>query len=316
MRTERQRSRSVLDFGISDALNAALCLECIKLHRHSPPAPSDGIKALVCGFPERVRGNRCLVVLQGFVDDSRTSDGAGHANAFVLGGFLAVADDWTGFSDDFESTCDRYPKTPDWHMCEAFRLKGRYKWRDETERDARIRELVAVILKWARYRLDTVVSGGNYDMIVRGKLPKEIDDPYFLCFYSLILSAAEFMNKANLEGTVDFVFDEQGKLGAECVRWYYWVKQNSSPDVQKRLGSTPIFRHDRDVLPLKAADIYAWQIRRHLSQEQPTGIPHNDNTEALLDIPGVSCYFTPEDLESLVSESGLRLRRHCLFKMR
>lgn len=252
------------------------------------------------------------MVLRGFVDDSRTSDGPGKPNAFVLGGFLATADDWIQFSDEWEDTCNRDPQTPDWHMVEAFRIKGRYHWKDADQRDTRIRELVSVITKHAKYRVDAVVSAGNYDLIVRGKLPREIDDPYFLCYYTVVLGIADYLDKANIEGKVDWVFDEQGPLGVECVRWFEWVRQNVPENVRRRLGSSPIFQHDRDVLPLKAADVYAWQLRRYLAIEQPQGIPFNDNLNNLLAIRGISCYVRPEDLEVLVSSGGLTLRSKCV----
>lgn len=254
------------------------------------------------------------MVLCGFVDDSRTSDGSGKANPFVLGGFLATADDWIQFSDEWEDARDREPKTPDWHMAEAFRIKGRYYWKDEGQRDTRIRELVSVITNHVRYRVDAVMSAGNYDLIGRGKLPRKIDDPYFICYYTVVLGICDYLDKSNIDGKVDWVFDEQGPIGVECVRWFEWVRQNVPENVRRRLGSSPIFQHDRDVLPLKAADVYAWQIRRHLAIEQPQGIAHNDNMEALLRVPGISCYVRPEDLKGLVSSGGIMLKANCLHR--
>jgi hypothetical protein len=178
-----------------------------------------------------------MVVLNGFVDDSRSSDGPENANAFVLGGFLATADNCVKFSDEWEDTCDREPKTPDFHMVEAFRIKGRYKWKDADQRDSRLRELVSIVVKHTSYRVDAVVSAENYDMIVRGKLPREIDDPYFVCFYTVVLSVADYLDKANIDGKVDWVFDDQSKLGVECVRWYEWVRENSPQNMQSRFGS-------------------------------------------------------------------------------
>jgi Protein of unknown function (DUF3800) len=253
------------------------------------------------------------VVLQGFADDSGSGKGTGQGNVFVLAGFISFAADWKRFSDELEELCDCDPQTPDFHMAEAYRIKGKYKWKDESQRDAKIRDIVSLILKHSRYRVDTVLARPNYDMLVRGKLPQQIDDPYFICFYNVILSACHLLNKLGVERTVDWIFDEQGPIGAEAVRWYYWVRENVPPDVQKRLGSTPIFRDDGAVLPLKAADMYAWQIRRHLAEEQPKHLAHNDNLDGLLSLHGVSCYMRPEDLENLVASDGLLLQAACQF---
>jgi len=65
------------------------------------------------------------------------------------------------------------------------------------------------------------------------------------------------MDKANIDGTVEWVFDVQGKIGDEANKWYDFIRDEVSPAVRQRLGSKPIFRHDKSVLPLKAADLYA-----------------------------------------------------------
>jgi len=57
--------------------------------------------------------------------------------------------------------------------------------------------------------------------------------------------------------------------------------------VRDRLGSKPIFRPDKDVLPLKACDIWAWQVGRHLGKDQPQGIEHNDYIDTLSGLHGV-----------------------------
>jgi len=217
----------------------------------------------------------------------------------VLAGFLSSAELWEQFSDEWQAICERDPKTLDFHMAKAFRLKE-YRWREE-QRDTRIRELVDLIIKKALYRVDCNMIRPVYDLIVKGRIPPEIDSPYFVLFYNIIISIAEFMDHTNLEGTVDWVFDDQGPIGAECVRWYEWIRDHARPEVKRRLGSTPIFRHDKDVLPLKAADIFAWHVRRYVSQEQLTKLEHNIILSYILcNIPGSSCIIQPEDLSRFV----------------
>ena len=274
--------------------------------------PSDHIRALVCGFPSRIRKNRCMVILQGFVDDSGSTDG----NVFVLAGFLATAERWEQFSDDFLGICNREPKTPKFKMRKAIRL-NEYRW-TESQRDQRIGELVDLIRNKAMYRIDAVTARPNYERIVKGNIPAEIDSIYFVLFFNVILATCRLMDLENLEGTVDFVFDNQGAtIEAECVRWYNWIKSHPlvSPEVKRRLGSTPIFRDDDVVLALKSADIFAWQIRRHLNEEQPQGIAFNETVDSLLKMYGVSCYIGPENLTTLVYsiQHGLNLQADCGF---
>lgn len=237
------------------------------------------------------------MILQGFADDSGSEGKTG--NIFVLAGFLATAEKWEKFSDRWDEICDQSPKTPDFHMAEAYRLKGKYQWRDADQRDVRINELVDLTRKSVGYRVDSTLAWSNYEKAVRGKVPPEIDNPYFLLFYNVILSFASFMDKAQIEGTVDWVFDDQGKVGTQALNWYQFIRDHN-PSLANRLGATPIFRHDSQMLPLKAGDIYAWQIRRHLDREQPQRVPHNDHIDPLLGIHGVSNVIKGEHMEEFV----------------
>lgn len=260
---------------------------------------TEAIRGLACGFSERVRKRRCMVVLQGFVDESGSGGGATAGSVYVLAGFVSTAPLWEEFSVEWERICAHKPKTPNFHMKKAIRLKE-YGW-SEAERDKRIGELVTLICGKAKYRIDAVLSKPNYEQVVRGKIPQEIDDPYFILFYSVILAMAEVMDLLSVDGTVDFIFDQQNVLVEQrCVGWYGWIKGHVASKIRRRLGSTPIFRDDNVMLPLKAADLFAWYVRRHLNQKRPQEIPYNGTLDSLMGIHGVSCNMRGRDLENLV----------------
>jgi hypothetical protein len=252
------------------------------------------------------------VVLEGFVDDSGTS----HGKVAVLAGFLSTAEKWQIFSDELELLCEQDPKTPDFKMEKAHGPRA-YWWAGRQELDKRIEDVGALIRKHAMYRIDSVMPISAYDGIVRGRINPKIDSPYFLLFYAVMLSAAEFMEKIGMEGTADFVFDEQGKVGQECASFYPEIKERVAGRVRIRLGSAPIFRDDKDILPIKAADFFAWQIRRHLDVEQPERIAHNAILDGLLSMFGVSCQVREEDLRAFMrdAEHGIMFRGDCCYHL-
>jgi hypothetical protein len=247
------------------------------------------------------------VILNGFVDDSGSGEGKDRGNIFVLAGFVACTKQWERFSHSWAKICDRKPKTPDFKMQKAIRLRnedGSLIW-TEAQRNARIKQLVYLAKRKAQYRVESVMAWPNYDRVVKGRVPPQFDSPYFLCFYNVIVSFAAFMDKANIEGKVDWVFDDQGRLGEEANRWYDFIRANITPQVGRRLGNKPVFRHDKSVLPLKAADLYAWQIRRHLDKEQPNRIEHDNYLDKLLaQIYGISNVIEGEHLEEFASNIG------------
>lgn len=224
---------------------------------------SEYIRRLVCGYSSRLRKRKVIVVLQGL---------ATGGNIFVLAGFLSTAEMWEKFSDEWEKFSEEPPKTPDLHMKDAYRMKGSCGWKDETERDKKINGFVDLIKAHAMYRVESILAWPIYDKVVKGRVPESIDNPYFLLFFHVILSVIAFMDRAGLDGTVDFVFDEQGPIGTVALGWYQFIK-DSVPSLGSRLGSTPIFRDDSHVLPLKAADLYAWQIMRHLESLEKEDAP-------------------------------------------
>jgi hypothetical protein len=247
------------------------------------------------------------MVLNGFVDDSGSGEGKDRGNIFVLAGFVACPKQWEEFSGKWQAICDREPQTPDFKMQTAIRLfrdDGSPIW-TEVQRDARIRQLVRLTKRKALYRVESVLAWPNYDLVIKGKVPPQFDSPYFLCFYNIILSFLAFMDKAKVDGKVDWVFDDQGRIGKEANRWYAFVTSSLPPETRGRIGKKPLFGHDKSILPLKAADLYAWQIRRHLDREQPKGIDHNDYLDVLCaQVYGVSNVIEGQHLEEFVANIG------------
>ena len=260
------------------------------------------------------------MVLNGFVDDSGSGEGKDRGNIFVLAGFVACPKQWEQFSHAWDKICDREPKTPDFKMQKAVRLRnedGSLIW-TEAQRNTRIKQLVRLTKRKAQYRVETVMAWPNYDRVVKGRVPPQFDNPYFLGFYNVIVSFAAFMDKANIEGTVDWVFDDQGRVGKDANKWYEFIRASIAPQLRSKLANRPVFRHDKSVLPLKAADIYSWQIRRHLDKEQPNRIEHNDYIDRLLgQIHGVSNVIEGEHLEEFAANigHGLMLRSKTTYFM-
>ena len=61
---------------------------------------------------------------------------------------------------------------------------------------------------------------------------------------------------------VDFVFDQHGKLGKKARDWWYEFKDKVADDIGQWLGEEPVFRDEKKVVALQAADMVAWFTRR------------------------------------------------------
>jgi len=61
---------------------------------------------------------------------------------------------------------------------------------------------------------------------------------------------------------VDFIFDNQNSTGRDALIWYDFLRKDGSDRWRSLLGGTPQFKDDKQILPLQAADMLAWHLRR------------------------------------------------------
>jgi hypothetical protein len=187
-------------------------------------------------------------------------------------------------------------------MRHAFHGIGPFKGLTEDEIGKRVSRLVGIIKDHALVRVSITARWSDYVKHYKGKvrvgLPKEIDHPYFLCFHGLVYSIACHASIKKWQSPVDIVFDEQGKLGDETKKWYRFVKKNADPSIKPYLGGPPIFRDDSKFLPLQAADLFAWSIRRHLWNNKIIHVPMRSELRSLQSMEAIEQKVDPKAIIS------------------
>jgi hypothetical protein len=71
-----------------------------------------------------------------------------------------------------------------------------------------------------------------------------------------------FLDREGIDEPVDFIFDEQHGQSDLVQQAYSRFIETAQPEVRKLLGNRPIHRSDMDFLPIQAADLLAWNVRR------------------------------------------------------
>jgi len=66
---------------------------------------------------------------------------------------------------------------------------------------------------------------------------------------------------------MELCFDEQGEVGEFARMFYLPSKAQMPPDIQQMFGSTPDIKDDELVVPLQAAYMLAWSLRRRNDPE-------------------------------------------------
>jgi Protein of unknown function (DUF3800) len=238
----------------------------------------------------RVAGEReQLVMLQAHVDDSGSEPGS---SVFVLAGYVLPAAAWADFSDHWIEELRRDRPISHLHMSETGQhTKGDFLgWKvDEIEQ-----KLLSLALLISSYHPIALICHARWDEFSKftsgSSNASLIGNPYKVLFYEIIRMMFGCGVINNEPQSVDFVFDGHGPVGAEAVDWYYDTKRSFPPEARPCFGSAPVFRDDKLVVPLQAADMLAWYWRRAVTkpvrrstQEEISELLLKDGTTSELD---------------------------------
>jgi hypothetical protein len=86
--------------------------------------------------------------------------------------------------------------------------------------------------------------------------------------HHLVIAFAGLNRHAGSTETTDFVFEEQTGIEDRVLKMYGRLKA-ASP--RRQLGRV-VYRSDRQMIPLQAADLIAWQMHRFRCSSEPISI--------------------------------------------
>ncbi|HEV2359907.1 MAG TPA: DUF3800 domain-containing protein, partial [bacterium] len=198
------------------------------------------------------------MAVEAYIDDSGSS---ARDITFALAGFVANVEAWALFSKAWQTVLDGPPKLDYFKMHEAFRRSGQFSGWTEDAIQRRLMQLVDLIRSGGLIRVHCTMHRADYNATIKGKADSRIDDPYFPCFYQVLVAVIKFQIQNQWTQKIDFVFDEHGGVGHRTVLWYDAFKKAYPKESRTYLSGPPIFRDDKKFLPLQAADLYAGQIK-------------------------------------------------------
>jgi hypothetical protein len=126
-----------------------------------------------------------------------------------------------------------------------------------------------------RCRFIVRLARAEFRAIVEPVAPYGMSRPYTYCFDALMVSLANsVIEGGHSRVPIDFIFDEQDGLGEEARFLYRIIRDGQPKAVRSILSRDPIFRNDKHVLPLQAADMLAWHVRRnHVRDPEAFQVP-------------------------------------------
>ena len=191
-------------------------------------------------------------MLQAFIDDSRSTVGS----VLVLAGYVATADAWSQFSDDWQELLPFVRPSSAFKMSE---LATRWGPTDE-----RIEWFYRRIEKHVLAEFSYILPLNDFDAAVAA-FPVKFEppiNPYHRAFSGVLENVAQRLDHLRLTKPIEVFFDEQGESNRIMDHWS-WVYPRMPEATRSILAGRPNFVSDEDYLPLQAADFLAWWRRRN-----------------------------------------------------
>lgn len=182
-----------------------------------------------------------------------------------VSGFMARANDWAAFANEWQSILDRF-KVTELHMRDYAHSRGEYAgWKgNEERRGAFLAELTAVIKKNTLQSVGVTMPVGLYRLFNRDYCIKEtIGVPYTMAVMGAIATTVEWRDRSGIDESLQFFIEkgdnEQGdfrRFMSDRIKWEedyiplptFMAKSSVDPDGRIRR-----------VLPFQAADFIAYE---------------------------------------------------------
>lgn len=192
-------------------------------------------------------------MLEAYFDDSASDSRPD--KRIVLAGYMQSAEAWGALAQDWKDELARSPALTSLHMTTCFQ-----GW-SEQAREAKLDKFVAILEKYKPLSIECSISRAAYTDTMRNRAPYDLRHVYFSCFVGVMYGVARTVAEEGLSGPVELIFDEQGDAGTGAALWYLPLK-HKDPLLRYVLGGPPRFASDDEVVPLQAADMLAWYVRR------------------------------------------------------
>ncbi len=221
-------------------------------------------------------------MLQAYVDAS----GKGDSRFLVIAGFIADADVWADFSKEWKIRLNQAGREY-FKMNEMVRSPEIAGYFYRTIEEFTIKASIACVINTKE--LVEVERSVIYPSNISN--PNSADNPYYWGFKYITGLLAERQNLIGLNEPIDFVFDDESEKVKIPHAWDL-MKIAAQPETARFMGDTPIFRDDKKVMPLQAADLYAWwafKWQREGVRDWATLLPFPWGAKK--NIPRIAAYF-------------------------
>jgi hypothetical protein len=193
----------------------------------------------------------------------------GDSPVFVMAGYIGRLADWDRFSLEWQTALDQPKEIEYFKMSEAWARRGEFRGWMAEDRDLRLKLLAPIVNRHALASVLYVVPTESWRKHFVGRLENSYHNrPYYFAFHGVMANVVKYLHLKGIKEKIDFVFDsEGGEPVTEIIDGFSRWAAIAPDHLKEYIGAPPIFRSEKEVLPLQAADLFAWHIRRAYAEK-------------------------------------------------
>lgn|GEM_PF-2700315 len=229
------------------------------------PLLLSGIRRVMAGLRHDFFDQIGVYVMKAFIDDSGSG---GDSPWYVLAGYVGTVDAWDSFETPWRKILDGPPKLAYFKASEAESLRDDGPWEgvSKEERDSRLNAFIEVIGQLATRAFNVRLKQKDYDEVIKPYVPPRWDNAYFFLFMGFLTATTSIEKYLGDGQPVEFIFDASSKKRIEKPSLRLYDQCIDLPELAGRIHNIH-YEDEKLFLPLQAADLLAWQIRRRFSIE-------------------------------------------------
>ena len=233
-------------------------------------------------YSSEVKEVKPLVAIQAHVDDSASEVAD---RKLFLAGYINLASNRILFSDAWREELNTASSIDYLKMSEAQNLSGQFRGWDADTRDARVKRLAGVIRHFKPNSVHCLVSRRGFKENLEPVAPFGFGHSSFYIFQRLMVDLARAQTESRnpfSKVPIDFIFEQQQETDQEARQFCELIRETYPGPIRACFSKSPIFGGDKLVLPLQAADMFAWHIHR----DNENKAEHPPNPPSPLASPG------------------------------
>jgi Protein of unknown function (DUF3800) len=205
-----------------------------------------------------------VALLKAFIDDSGSG---GDSPWFVLAGYVGTAEAWDAFDKPWREVLDGPPKLEYFKHSEVYGYDTQWgAISSKQQRQQRLDAFIDVVGKHASRSIYVRLKQKDYDEVIKPYVPPMWQNAYYFLFTGFLSAGTSTEKWSGENRKIEFFFDSNQDVEKPSRKLYSQVCD--LPYFAGRVEGIH-YKDEKLFLPLQAADLLAWEVRRRFSVEEP-----------------------------------------------